>query len=336
MSDTTSKQRTAEYLVFMNYSNGYAKAIEQQSNITAPTSKKAAAASMVAEYSTTMNKDPNTIKMKEVLNGREQMEKAYGVKAPEVQAVLSGRVADYDLPKGFGGTQDMNALIEKGRIYASQANMESYAQRGRVNAVGLNGNAMEIINERAESTKRELVNHMLHVKSAVAANVDRKVFDKGQGEMLYQRFEKAVFTPDQKASANKDYSDFVKSNSPRLQSEISAEVDKRYQEQGKTIQRASSKEISPDAENRAKSFRTLEPQEAVKKHPELTGAYVVLEAMSKHAEAKGLTPEQQNVVVSRAKENLAVSIERGEIPEAKIREEKQAEQAEVKETELSR
>ena len=71
----------------------------------------------------------------------------------------------------------------------------------------------------------------------------------------------------------------------------------------------------------AESFAKDSPAEAVKKYPELAGAAAALAVIDKKAEADGLTPAQRAVVAARAHQNVANSIERGDIPEVKLRQE---------------
>ncbi|MGJ0489477.1 LPD7 domain-containing protein [Methylobacter sp.] len=72
----------------------------------------------------------------------------------------------------------------------------------------------------------------------------------------------------------------------------------------------------------ADSFAKDSPEETVKKHPELAGAAALAAAMDKKAQTDGLSPAQREVVAARVRQNLVNSIERGNIPEIKIKEEK--------------
>jgi ATP-dependent exoDNAse (exonuclease V) alpha subunit len=73
----------------------------------------------------------------------------------------------------------------------------------------------------------------------------------------------------------------------------------------------------------AESFAKEPPVEAVKKYPELAGAYVTVAALDKKAEADGLDEMQRAIVSAKVRELVANNIERGEIPNTKIREEKE-------------
>ena len=69
----------------------------------------------------------------------------------------------------------------------------------------------------------------------------------------------------------------------------------------------------------AEVFRKIEPAAAIKTNPELAGAYSVVAAVAKKAQADGLPAEQQAMVTARARENVAASIERGEASGGQIR-----------------
>ena len=69
----------------------------------------------------------------------------------------------------------------------------------------------------------------------------------------------------------------------------------------------------------ARSFTNDTPVEAVKKYPELAGVYATVAAIDKKAEADGLDERQRAMVSARVRENVVKSIERGEIPNTKIR-----------------
>jgi hypothetical protein len=74
----------------------------------------------------------------------------------------------------------------------------------------------------------------------------------------------------------------------------------------------------------AEVFRQEPPATAVQQHPSLAPAYGVLAAVDKQTEADGLTTAQRAQVADRTRENIAASIERGETPQIRIREERVA------------
>jgi uncharacterized protein (DUF1800 family) len=71
---------------------------------------------------------------------------------------------------------------------------------------------------------------------------------------------------------------------------------------------------------RAQAFAQKVPAEAIMDHPELAGSYAAMVSMKKKAAADGLSPQQRAVVIARVEANLVNSIERGELPKVKVRE----------------
>jgi hypothetical protein len=73
-------------------------------------------------------------------------------------------------------------------------------------------------------------------------------------------------------------------------------------------------EMFREQEQRAKAaaFRTADKDEVLKRFPTLAGEYAKLDTLSKAVESQPLSKEQQQLVLSRVRENIAVSIERGE------------------------
>jgi hypothetical protein len=71
----------------------------------------------------------------------------------------------------------------------------------------------------------------------------------------------------------------------------------------------------------AESFAKEPPAEAVKKFPELAGAYATVAAIDKKAEADGLDANQRAVVNAKVREQITNGIQRGDIPNTKMREE---------------
>ena len=69
----------------------------------------------------------------------------------------------------------------------------------------------------------------------------------------------------------------------------------------------------------AEVFRQSDHAVAVEQHPELAGAYGVLAAIEKKAATDGLSQEQARVILDRARDHIAASIERGDPPTVQIR-----------------
>lgn len=58
-------------------------------------------------------------------------------------------------------------------------------------------------------------------------------------------------------------------------------------------------------------FREVTPVEGVKTHPELASAYAAMAAIEKRLEVDGVRPAARSIVMDRARENIARSIEQG-------------------------
>ena len=63
-------------------------------------------------------------------------------------------------------------------------------------------------------------------------------------------------------------------------------------------------------QSKAAAFRDLAREEALRQHPGLAADFQKLDAMSKVVGAQSLSPEQQQVVLTRLKENMSADIER--------------------------
>ena len=69
----------------------------------------------------------------------------------------------------------------------------------------------------------------------------------------------------------------------------------------------------------AEVLRQSPAVQGIKSHPELAPAYAALAELGRRADARGLTPDQRQVLVSRAREELAKDIEQGRQPEVRRR-----------------
>jgi hypothetical protein len=74
-------------------------------------------------------------------------------------------------------------------------------------------------------------------------------------------------------------------------------------------------------QQRAESFKKDSREEALKKFPELSGAYAAQAAMNKKMDADGLTQAQKQYAQQKINEKIAKSIETGKIPEVQRRQE---------------
>ena len=86
----------------------------------------------------------------------------------------------------------------------------------------------------------------------------------------------------------------------------------------------------------AESFAKEPPTEAVKKYPQLAGAYATVAAIDKKAEADGLDERQRAVVNAKVRELVTNSIERGDIPNTKLREDREVTRPRSNERDYSR
>ena len=85
----------------------------------------------------------------------------------------------------------------------------------------------------------------------------------------------------------------------------------------------------PSREALAGAFREMPAVDAVKVHPELAGAFALVAAIEKKAEAAGLTEDQRAIVRARSVHNVEQAILRGEVVEVQLRE--QTTEAQVEE-----
>ena len=79
----------------------------------------------------------------------------------------------------------------------------------------------------------------------------------------------------------------------------------------------------------------MPPEKAVQSHPELAPAYAAMRAIEAKVEVDGLSGRQRNIVMERARENIAKQIEHGKVPDVQIRETTQT-RVEQRGAELSR
>lgn len=115
------------------------------------------------------------------------------------------------------------------------------------------------------------------------------------------------------------------------------ELDPKIEKENKPFRvRENDDEATTPNQRRASTFANETPADAVKQHPELAGAAAVLAATAKQAEADGLNPAQRAIVSARVRQNVVNSIERGELPAVKIKEEVEVKQDRKEEREVAR
>ena len=332
-TDISEKQRTAEVLVYANVARAYQEAMQAQANSTRTTQeRKEAAAAHVAVGLSTLPSNEQA-KAEEIKAGREILERTYGKKADDVIAVLAGRNAAYELPKGFERTNDVDALVRKGQNIADDASRNGYLSRHNIQAAGPNGHYLEKTSDQ-EAQKEKLVNHLLSVKAAIDANADKNNISKEAATNLFQRVQKETFTRDDSNSKNKEFAEYNKNYMARMQREVSEAVAGRYSTQAQLVDRVRNKENetstrNPENVNKANDFRTMKPEEAILKHPELINAYGVVKAAEVVAKDRFANPVEQQKFVSTMRENVANRLEQGNtIPAVKIKEQTTVREAE--------
>ncbi len=103
-----------------------------------------------------------------------------------------------------------------------------------------------------------------------------------------------------------------------------------------TIPRRNDADSPKPKDSRAEVFRNHPPEEAVKAHPELAGAYATVAALDKKAQADGLDEKQRSIVSAIVREFVASNIERGHIPNTKLREDREVTRSRSNERDYSR
>jgi hypothetical protein len=105
-----------------------------------------------------------------------------------------------------------------------------------------------------------------------------------------------------------------------------------------TVEQAQTREqTKPTKEQeRAAAFQNDGKAEALKKHPELAGAYAAQAAAMKKLDSTELSDKEKTVVRARINENLNKNIEKGQIPEVQRKEEKTVVREKTEELERSR
>ena len=103
-----------------------------------------------------------------------------------------------------------------------------------------------------------------------------------------------------------------------------------------TVPRRNDADAAKPKDSRAAVFRNRPPEEAVKAHPELAGAYATVAALDKKAQVDGLDEKQRSIVSAIVREFVASNIERGHIPNTKLREDREVTRSRSNERDYSR
>lgn len=173
----------------------------------------------------------------------------------------------------------------------------------------------------------------------VSANlVEDAIFEKYQ-QRVQKASQEKISTLSQSLSSSRPDATYLsnlklpQAPQPEASSEKGAALDAAKQ--------PAAKPTVPSVQQLKKSERTLSfehdsPGDAVKKHPELVGAYAAAAAIDKKVATDNLTPQQRAFVQARVQQNIAKSIERGEVPSVQQREEITIKRDAVEEKEFSR
>lgn len=102
------------------------------------------------------------------------------------------------------------------------------------------------------------------------------------------------------------------------------------------VQAAHEAQAAADRQARAQAFAQKPAAEVVKDHPELAGTYAAVASIERKMDADNLTPQQRAIVNARVRANVLNAIERGELPEVQVREERQVERQRSEDREVSR
>lgn len=299
--DATHKKQQAALMVYANIAATYKDAMKAQDGLTIPQERKEAAARAFAIADATARTDKDAPR-KDAEAGRAIIEKAYGRSAEDVASILTGRAANFDLPKGFERTNDVDKLVRQGQNMTDDLNAQAYQQRGRVQAVGPGGNYMDHAGQRDEG-KEKLIQHMLTIKASIDAQVGRNQIGREQGDFTYQRIHKEVFTRET-PKTRPEYAEFEKANSARLGREVGEEVERRYAAQSKTVDKASEREA-----------------QAVKLEAEKSERMKIAEALAAKAvgeKLKGQDPAVQQAVMQRIQQGLQQREDAGKLASISI------------------
>jgi hypothetical protein len=120
----------------------------------------------------------------------------------------------------------------------------------------------------------------------------------------------------QAASGSTGFGRESETNAAQAPSSKAAVIEKM----AKAADKANERQRNTDDKQRARAFAERSAADAILEHPELAGTYAVMTSIRKKATADRLTPQQHAVVMARVATNLVESIERGELPEVKVRE----------------
>lgn len=228
----------------------------------------------------------------------------------EAKPILPAEVEDKYLRVGTKFYHPKNTKIvafeDKGNKLQTQSNSEQIAE-AMVSIARARG-WDEIKVSGSETFRREVwleaSTHGMHVKGYTPSEVDKAELAKRT-----RHVEDNQVAADRTARPREHRSDAAQT------SRVEAPSD-----QPKEAGAAGNRQPAIEDRQRAQAFAQKLAEDAVMDHPELAGAYAAMAAMKKKADADGLSPQQRAVVMARVEANLVNSIERGDLPIVKVRE----------------
>lgn len=172
-------------------------------------------------------REPTTLQL--MRRGRDDMQKAFGQSPESTVAILAGRTATVDLPRGLGMTEDMRELVNQGRKLNADIVLEQYGQRGRLSLMNeRRGDHVTIDQgEKLPAMKERLVNHMLFVDNVIEHGIKTGKMSIDDGKLLQSNMTKMIFNPAEQRGLSQEFTSFQQATLPRNRDEIMAEVDKR-------------------------------------------------------------------------------------------------------------
>lgn len=125
-----------------------------------------------------------------VQQGKQSIERTYGLDAGAMVAALSAHVADLDLPRTMVQTETVRQLVDHGRALTQAAMLDGFQNRGRIDHT--NPHAL-VVTDRQSTAQAELKNHMVFVESAINHAAQKGQLTPDQAHSLKERIEHQVF-----------------------------------------------------------------------------------------------------------------------------------------------
>lgn len=230
----------------------------------------------------------------------------------EIKPIVPAEVEDRFLRVGTRFYHPRNTSVvafeDKGNKLQTQSNSEQIAEVMVSIARARGWDEIKVTG--SETFRREVwleaVAHGMHVKGYRPSDVDKAALAQrtthGEGQQVEwgnRRFGRTSVTEaEQTSNAKSPITD-------KMAKAVGGPDDRRHE---------------ADDQRRARAFAERSAGDAILDHPELAGSYAVMTSIRKRAAADRLTPQQRAVVMARVETNLVESIERGELPEVKVRE----------------